>query len=105
MDETARKLDVLYYMLYLSTYIPLKYSKLTDDIMETQTKMKIEISKELFDKVQQRVKAFNDEFKSVEEYIAFVLEEVVKEEQEQGRSYTEEEEEEIKNRLKNLGYL
>ena len=61
MDETARKLDVLYYMLYLSTYIPLKYSKLTDDIMETQTKMKIEISKELFDKVQQRVKAFNDE--------------------------------------------
>jgi Arc/MetJ-type ribon-helix-helix transcriptional regulator len=66
-------------------------------------KINIAISKDLYDKIQQRVNMFGDEFKSVEEYVAFVLEEVVKEEQ--GMAYTQEEEEEIKNRLKSLGYI
>lgn len=68
----------------------------------------IKISKELYDKVQNRVKMSNEEFKSVEEYITFLLTEVVSEVEAQGtdgNAYTKEEEEEIKGRLKNLGYI
>ena len=67
--------------------------------------MKIEISDELYEKLQQRVTMFKEEFKSVEEYVTFVLQEVVKVEGQQGNTYTKEEEEEIKGRLKNLGYI
>ena len=74
--------------------------------MESQaSKIQIEISKDLYDKIKQRVSMFNDEFKSVEEYVTFVLAEVVKEEEIQGSTYTKEEEEEIKSRLKSLGYI
>ncbi|MFQ5940576.1 MAG: hypothetical protein ACE5KA_02610 [Nitrososphaerales archaeon] len=48
---------------------------------------------------------FKDEFKSVEEYVNFVLTEVVKDDEEHQSTYTKEEEEEIKNRLKSLGYI
>jgi len=57
---------------------------------------------ELYERIEQRAKATN--FGSVEEYITFVLEEVLKEEAEE-KVYTEEEEKEIKKRLKDLGYL
>jgi hypothetical protein len=65
------------------------------------------ISKDLYSRVEIRVKSSNDEFKSVEEYITFILTEVVREEQDQPADnvYTIEQEEEIKNRLKNLGYI
>ena len=68
----------------------------------------IKISKELYEKVQNRVKMSNEEFKSVEEYVTFLLTEVVSEADAQntdGNAYTKEEEEEIKGRLKNLGYI
>lgn len=71
----------------------------------TTNKIRIEIPKDLYNKIQQKVSMFGDEFKSVEEYVAFVLTEVVKEEEQQGSAYTKEEEEEIKNRLKSLGYI
>ncbi len=67
--------------------------------------MQIEISKDLYEKIQKRVSMFKDEFKNVEEYVTFVLAEVVMEEELQGSVYTKEEEEEIKSRLKSLGYI
>lgn len=59
---------------------------------------------ELCDRIEERVKATG--FSSVDEYVIFVLEEVLKEEGEEGeKAFSEEEEEEIKKRLKALGYL
>lgn len=57
---------------------------------------------ELYSKVEERVMA--TDFGSVDEYVQFVLEEVVKEEEEE-RAFSEEEEKEVKKRLKDLGYL
>lgn len=68
----------------------------------------IKISKDLYEKVENRVKASNEEFKSAEEYINFLIREVVNDTEAQasdGNAYTKEEEEEIKGRLKNLGYI
>jgi Arc/MetJ-type ribon-helix-helix transcriptional regulator len=56
---------------------------------------------ELYGKIEERVKA--TDFGSVDEYVEFILEEVVKEEGE--RAFSEEEEKEVKKRLKDLGYL
>jgi len=55
---------------------------------------------ELYSKIEERVSA--TDFGSVDEYVEFVLEEVVKEEE---RAFSEEEEKEVRRRLKNLGYL
>jgi Arc/MetJ-type ribon-helix-helix transcriptional regulator len=57
---------------------------------------------ELYSKIEERVKA--TDFGSVDEYVQFVLEEVVKEEEEE-RAFSEDEEKEVKKRLKDLGYL
>lgn len=53
-------------------------------------------------RVKRRVEESGGEFKSVGDYVEFVLKEVVKEESEE-ETYTKEEE--IKKRLKSLGYL
>ncbi len=68
----------------------------------------VEIPKDLFEKINERIDGI--EFKSVSEYVTFVLEEVVSEngdEEEDGAEeiYTKEDEEKIKERLKGLGYL
>lgn len=68
----------------------------------------VKIPKDLYAKVENRVKMSNEEFKSVEDYVVFLLTEVVSEGDSQstdGNAYTKEEEEEIKGRLKNLGYI
>lgn len=68
----------------------------------------IKISKDLYARVENRVKMSNEEFKNVEDYVTFLLTEVVSEADSQnadGNAYTKEEEEEIKGRLKNLGYI
>ena len=65
----------------------------------------VKIPKSLYDEILKRVKESNGEFEDAEEYITFVLSEVVKEEDEEENVYTPEEEEEIKRRLKQLGYL
>jgi len=88
----------------------LKYPPKSFAGMESTTQsdqVSIKISKELYQKVQNRVTMSNDEFKSVEDYITFLLTEVVNEAEPQGEAnaYTKEEEEEIKGRLKNLGYI
>lgn len=63
----------------------------------------IQIPRKLYEKVLKEVEKSHGEFKSVEEYVQFVLEELLKEEEEY--TYTPEEEEEIKKRLRALGYI
>ena len=63
----------------------------------------IHIPKKLYDKILEEVKKSQGEFKSVDEYVQFVLEELLREEEEY--TYTPEEEEEIKKRLRALGYI
>ena len=61
---------------------------------------------ELYGRVEERVRA--TEFHSVEEYVTFVLEEVLggeEESEEEEPTFSEEEEEEVKKRLRALGYL
>jgi len=69
-----------------------------------QDRVAIYIPKDLYDEISARVKESHGEFKSVDEYVEFVLREVVKEGEEE-YSLTPEEEEEIKRRLRSLGYL
>jgi len=57
----------------------------------------------LYDRIEERVKVTS--FASVAEYVTFVLEEVLKEGGEEERAFNREEEEEVKKRLKDLGYL
>ena len=58
---------------------------------------------ELYNRVGERAKATG--FGSVEEYVSFVLEEVLKEDEEAEKAFSPEEEEEVKKRLRALGYL
>lgn len=63
----------------------------------------VSLPAELYSMVEERVKATG--FASVEEYIIFVLKEVLKEEgSEEDGAFSKEEEEEVKKRLKALGY-
>jgi len=68
-----------------------------------EEKVAIHIPKRLYDKILEEVKKSQGEFKSVDEYVQFVLEELLREEEEY--TYTPEEEEEIKKRLRALGYI
>lgn len=65
----------------------------------------ISIPAVLYNEIQARVDG--TEFKSVEEYVTFVLEEVIKDddEEEEETAFTAEDEEEVKKRLRALGYL
>jgi len=68
-----------------------------------EEKVAVYIPKKLYERIEKAIKESGGEFKNVEEYVAFVLEEVLKEEEE--TAFTPEEEEEIKRRLRALGYL
>ena len=65
----------------------------------------IKIPRNLYEEIKKRVEESQGEFKNPQEFIEFVLTEVIKEEEEEETPYTPEEEEEIKKRLKALGYL
>jgi len=65
----------------------------------------VKIPRSLYDTILKRVGESQGEFKDAQEYIEFVLNEIVKEEDETETSYTPEEEEMVKKRLKKLGYL
>ncbi len=62
------------------------------------------IPRRLYRQIEKRVKESQGEFKDAQEYIEFVLSEVVKDEESE-TVYTPEEEEEIKRRLRQLGYI
>jgi len=70
---------------------------------EEQEGKAIFLSPELYSKVEGRVKDIG--FSSVDEYVVFVLEEVLSEEGQEESTFSKEEEEEVKKRLKALGYL
>jgi len=62
----------------------------------------LELPNDLYEKIEETIKG--TEFKSVKEYVIFVLEEVLKEEEE-AEPLSPEEEAQVKERLKGLGYL
>ena len=70
-----------------------------------QDKIPISIPRDLYDKIKRKVDKSQGEFQSVQEYVEFVLTEMVKEEEPKGEAYTKEEERKIKRRLKSLGYF
>jgi Arc/MetJ-type ribon-helix-helix transcriptional regulator len=64
----------------------------------------VNLPAELHGRIEQRVRETG--FDSVDEYVIFVMEEVLKDEdEEQEMAFSKEEEEEVKKRLKALGYL
>jgi len=67
-------------------------------------KISVKISKNLFDMIKKQVKMSGGAFISVEEYIEFILLEVIKEEK-TVEALTPDEEEKIKERLRKLGYF
>jgi hypothetical protein len=65
---------------------------------------KVALPVDICKKIEHRIAA--TDFHSLEEYITFVLEEVLKEEgEEHDQAISEEEEEQVKSRLRALGYL
>lgn len=72
--------------------------------MTVEKRKTIEIPETLYDRVSARIKG--TEFASVSDYVARVIRErLAGEENEKTSSYTKEEEERVKQRLKALGYL
>ncbi|MHA1594172.1 MAG: CopG family transcriptional regulator [Candidatus Baldrarchaeia archaeon] len=69
----------------------------------SEEKVPIYIKKELYERLKKHVKESGG-FESIEEFVEFVLNEVLEEEEEE-EVYSPEEEEEIKRRLRSLGYL
>ncbi|RLC94922.1 MAG: CopG family transcriptional regulator [Chloroflexi bacterium] len=61
------------------------------------------LSADLHARIEERARETG--FGSVEEYVTFVMEEVLKDEGEGEQAFSKEEEEEVKKRLKALGYL
>ncbi len=68
-----------------------------------EEKVQVSISKELYEKVKKYIDEMGG-FSSVEEFIEFVLSEVL-ESEESTAGYSKEEEEKVKERLRSLGYL
>jgi Arc/MetJ-type ribon-helix-helix transcriptional regulator len=73
-------------------------------VFKMPEKVSINIARQLVDEIQRRIDQSQGEFQSVEEYVDFVLTEVLKEEESEP-VYSPEEEEEIKERLRSLGYI
>jgi Arc/MetJ-type ribon-helix-helix transcriptional regulator len=74
--------------------------EMTDD----QERKNVSISGRLYCQIEERVAA--SEFTSVDEYVNFILEEVMNEaEEEDVQLSSEDEDREVKKRLKDLGYL
>ncbi|MCK5561691.1 MAG: CopG family transcriptional regulator [Thermoplasmata archaeon] len=69
--------------------------------------IKVSLKKPLAKRLRNRLK--ETEFKTLSEYVNFILEEVInsleEQEAEEDVEYTEEEEEKVKQRLRDLGYL
>lgn len=66
--------------------------------------IEVKIPKDIYEKIEGRIK--DTEFKSVDEYVTYVLREVLASlEEEEEQVFSEEEEEKVKERLRALGYL
>lgn len=69
-----------------------------------EDRVSIQIPVDLYEAIKRIVESGKGEFKNVEQYVEFVLREVLKEEQEPERVDALEEEQ-IKSRLRSLGYF
>ncbi|RLE53764.1 MAG: CopG family transcriptional regulator [Candidatus Methanomethylicota archaeon] len=69
----------------------------------SEDKIAVYITRELYDKIAEQVEKSHGVFKSVDEYVNFALKELL--EKEESNVFTPEEEEEIKKRLRSLGYI
>jgi len=69
---------------------------------EKEERKAVFLSAELYGRIEKRAKA--TDFGSVDEYVVFVLEEVLKEEGEEEKAFSKEDEKEVKKRLRALGY-
>jgi Arc/MetJ-type ribon-helix-helix transcriptional regulator len=64
----------------------------------------VRIPAEIYEKIEERIK--ETEFESVDDYVTYVLREVLASlEEEEEQVFSEEEEEKVKERLRALGYL
>ncbi len=70
---------------------------------EEKKSINVPIPAPLFKQIEQRLKGTN--FKSVPDYVSYVLAEVVSEEEAEVESFTKQDEENVKGRLRALGYL
>jgi len=70
--------------------------------VEKLDKVSISISKEVYELLKKAVEESQGEFKSVDELAEFIIKEALSEEE---AVFTPEEEEEIKKRLRSLGYI
>ena len=66
-------------------------------------KRAIYLPAELYDRVKERAEATG--FESIDEYITFVAQEILKEEEPEDVTLDHEQEKEVKKRLRALGYL
>ncbi len=70
----------------------------------SEEKVSIKISKEILDKINERIK--DTGFESVDSYVEYVLTEVLSDmEEESDDKLSKEDEEKVKERLRALGYL
>ena len=72
--------------------------------MSSDDSVKIRIPKNLHYKIVKKVQESHGEFRDVADYVQFVLRELLKEEEPES-DYTVEDQEEIKKRLRSLGYM
>ena len=63
----------------------------------------VSIPTPLFRKIEDRIKGTG--FTSVSSYVAYVLREVISEEEDEDQPFSEEDEQRVKDRLRALGYL
>lgn len=78
----------------------LKYDKKQVIIMAEETK-RISIPSSLYRKIEGKIKETG--FTSVDDYVVYVLREILSEDEED--EFTEEDEEKVRERLRSLGYL
>ncbi len=69
----------------------------------TEEKVKVELPKSIIEKIKKRIDGTG--FESVSSYIAYVLNELLNEMEDDKDDFTEEDEKKVKERLKALGYL
>ncbi len=67
--------------------------------------MKVEISDEIVKRLKKRIEEKRD-FKSIDQYVNYILQQVVERlDSEKDGSFSKEEEEKVKERLRDFGYL
>ena len=71
----------------------------------SQDTVAVRITRELYKMASDYVERSNGEFKSVDEFVEFCLREILSEERSEKSHYTKEEEEQLKERFKALGYI